>query len=305
MTAFLLAAVLAAADPAPPPAAFVLEISGAVTVERAGKAVPLDDGDPLRPGDKVTVPAGGTLKVFFKSANIAATLTGPAAAEVTPAKFETAAKVSTKDVKISSMAADGLDKEKTSLIGGMTLRPFAPDPPPALHPVVDSAVLSPKPALAWPAVPGAKAYRVELVSGVSERKERPVWSAESAENKLAYPDGERPLDRGTTYRWKVTAVLADGSTKPAATVGRFAVLDGPAAEALAGLRSLEASPDPTDWLLAARAYAGWRLADDAVRAYEKLATRQPSPGVWRALAKLYRQAGHPDRAKEAEAKAGG
>lgn len=305
MTAFLLAAALLAADPAPAPAAFVLEVSGAVTVEKAGKPAPLDDGDPLRPGDKVTVPAGGSLKVFFKAANTAATLDGPAAAEVKPAKLETTAKVTTKEAKINAKAADGLDKEKSTLVGGMTLRPFAPDPPPALRPVVDSAVLTPKPGFEWPAVQGAKSYRVELVSGVSERKERPVWAADTANANLAYPAGERPLDRGTTYRWKVTAVLADGSTKPAATVGRFAVLDDQAATALAELGSLEHSTDPTDWLLAARAYAGWRLSDEAVRVYEKLAAARPSPGVWRALAKLYRQAGRADRAKEAEEKAGG
>jgi hypothetical protein len=305
MTAFLLAAALLAADPAPPPAAFVLEASGAVTVEKAGKPTPLDDGDPLRPGDKVTVPAGGGLKVFFKAANVTATLDGPATAEVKAAKLETTAKVTTKVAKINAKAADGLDKEKSTLVGGMTLRPFAPDPPPALRPVVDSAVLNRSPGLEWPAVAGAKSYRVELVSGVSEKKERPVWSAETTDAKLGYPDGQRPLDRGTTYRWKVTAVLADGSTKPAATVGRFAVLDEPAATALAGLGALENGIDPTDWLLAARAYAGWRLSDDAVRVYEKLAAARPSPGVWRALAKLYRQAGQTDRAKEAEAKAGG
>lgn len=305
MTAFLLTAALLAADPVPAPAAFVLEVSGAVTVEKAGKPVPLDDGDPLRPGDKLTVPAGGTLKVFFRAANTAATLDGPATAEVKPAKLETTGKVTLKEAKISAKAADGLDKEKSNLVGGMTLRPFAPDPPPALRPVVDTAMLSRTPAFEWPALAGATGYKVEVVSGVSEKKERPVWKADAADRKLAYPRGERPLEPGVVYRWRVTAVLADGSTKPAATVGRFMVLDEPAAAALAELASLENSTDPTDWLLAARAYAGWRLSDEPVRVYEKLAAARPSPGVWRALAKLYRQAGQIDRAKEAEAKAGG
>src|SRR5262245_44284633 len=110
MTAFLLAVTLFTADPPPAPAAFVLEVSGAVTVDKAGTPTKLDDGDPLRPGDKVTVPAGGTLKVFFKTASTAATLQGPASAEVKPTKFETTAKVTTKESKISSKAADGLDK---------------------------------------------------------------------------------------------------------------------------------------------------------------------------------------------------
>lgn len=305
MTAFLLAAAVLAADPIPPPAAFVLEVSGAATVEKAGKPTPLDDGDPLRPGDKVSVPAKGTLKVFFRSANKAATLEGPATAEVKAAEFETTGKVTVKETKLSAKAADGLDKEKSNLVGGMTLRPFAPDPPPALRPVVDSAVLTRTPAFEWPAVAGAQSYRFELVSGVSEKKERPVWKAEAADRKLAYPEAEKSLDRGVVYRWRVTAVLADGSTKPAASVGRFMVLDEPAAAALAELATLENGTDPIDWLLAARAYAGWRLHDEPVRVYEKIAAARPSAGVWRALAKLYRQAGQADRAKEAEAKAGG
>lgn len=303
MTALL---ILAASLSAPPPAvAFVLEVRGEVSVERDGKPAPLDDGDPLRPGDKLTVPAGGGVKVYFKPSGPVAEMSGPGAAVVQAGKLESGTMVAVRDAIVPAKAAERLGKDiEGGKIGGMVLRPLFPVPdPPALRPIVGATVRDPHPRFVWPAVAGATEYRIELLVRLPGSTERSLWKTSVAEPRATYPLDARPLKPDAEYTWRVTAVTADGM-KPAVTVGKFRILDEGMASDLARLAEMRKSDDPADWMLAAEAYSACGLYDEAVEVYEKLAEKRPkSAGVWRILSRYYDLAGRQDDAKKAQAKA--
>src|SRR5439155_4802053 len=80
---WIIAAALLARAADPPPAAFVLEVKGAVTLERSSEAPrPLRRQDLLRPGDRVAVADGTALLVLLDDGHLESI---PARAAVTVA----------------------------------------------------------------------------------------------------------------------------------------------------------------------------------------------------------------------------
>ena len=75
---------------------------------------------------------------------------------------------------------------------------------PAILPVAGSRMLSKKPPFAWPAVPKAKGYRIQVAC--KAKSDRIVLDIESAEARLPYPV-EKSRCRaagsafGTSWRW--------------------------------------------------------------------------------------------------------
>lgn len=292
MIPWVLVTALLAADPAP--TAMVLEVQGEITAQRAGKELFLDDGDLLRLGDQITLPAGATLKAYFRPSGPVVSLQGPAQALVAAGKLETAAQVAVRDPKLPSRAAEGLvvANGNSSLVGGLTLRGVQH---PRVHPVVGMVVLQATPTFRWPAAEGKARYRLELLTGAEGN---PVWREETSSNVLTYPKQRKPLTRGKGYRWRVFTLDADGSMKPLVEEVPFKVLATDLAETLPEIQKLAASGDPTDWRLAAEVYRSWAVHDEAVALYEKLAKKQPkSARLWNLLAGYYTQAGHLDQAK--------
>lgn len=300
MIPMMLLSVMMAADPGAP-AAMVLEIDGDVTAIRDGKELLLDDGDLLRVGDRVTVPAGGSLKAYFRPSGPVAALTGPAEATVSPGKLDSATQVAVRDTNVPARAAEGLVTSNTgsTLVGGLTLRSAER---PQVHPVTGMVVTSDRPTFEWLASEGKPRYRLELVTG-PEGKELPVWRDETTETKLAYPMARKPLTRGTGYRWRIVALQADGTSKVVVQDLPFQVLSEELAIEIPTIEKLAQSKEPADWRLAAEIYRSWGVYDEAVKLYEKLAEKRPdSAGVWELLASYYSQAGATDKAKAAKQK---
>jgi hypothetical protein len=175
-------------------------------------------------------------------------------------------------------------------------------PPPAearVTPLSGASVMTDRPGFTWPPFEKAQDYLVELKadSGL-------LWKATAREPTLAYPAGEKPLRQGEQYAWTVKTRLPGGDERHVVDEGRFTVLPEGDREALAPVRELAHSDDPEDLLLAAVAYEGHGVYDEALKAFEKLAARQPKvPRYQLALAHYYRHAGRPDRAREALEKA--
>ena len=296
----LSATLVVAADQ--PGVAFALEVKGSAAVERAGRAVPLEDGDALRDGDKLTVAPGGAATVFFRPSGPVAVLTGPADARILAGKLDTTAAVAVREVKVPAGAAAGLDRDvKAQQIGGTVFRPAVLDePPPAVHPAVDRAMLDDTPDFSWPAASGATGYRLELYQ-VASGGTRRVWTADPSGPTLAYPADKKPLPRGRVYSWRVTT--KDGA-ELVVPDKRFVVLDAAQAAAAAGLAALERGSDPNDWLLAATAYSGLSLTDEPIRVLRKLAAVRPGSAlVCNMLAEHLKAAGLTDEAKTVKATA--
>jgi tetratricopeptide (TPR) repeat protein len=102
----------------------------------------------------------------------------------------------------------------------------------------------------------------------------------------------------------VKARLPDGDEKTVVDESNFKVLFKSELEELAPTRKLTASEGPADLLLAAAAFERYGILDEALKVFEKLASKQPKVIRYQlALARYYRHAGRPDRAKEALQKA--
>jgi hypothetical protein len=300
MIPWILVSAMLAADPAS--TAMVLEVNGDIAAQRAGKELSIDDGDLLRLGDQLTLPAGASLKAYFRPSGPVVSLTGPAQAIVGAGKLETAAQVAVRDPKLPTRAAEGLlaQSGNSSLVGGLTLRGVQH---PRVHPVVGMVVVGATPTFRWPAAAGEGnvRYRLELLTGAEGN---PVWREETSENVLTYPNQRKPLTRGMGYRWRVFTLGTDGAKKALVEEVPFKVLSADLAETAPEIQKLAASSDPTDWRLAAEVYRSWAVHDEAVALYEKLAKKHPqSAHLWNVLASYYTQAGDLEQAKAAQKQA--
>lgn len=306
MSSLVLLTAALMADPAAA-TAMVLEVNGDIEADRAGKRLLLDDGDLLHGGDKLLLPAGSSIKVYFRPTGPVMMLKGPAEAVVEARGFDTTAQVAIRDPKLPARAADGLLRQdsQSSLVGGLTLRGIGGDKVghPPVHPVVGMTVSSQTPAFVWPKLEGATHYRLELITGADGRQ-IPVWRFETKETRTDYPVNKKPLIRGQGYRWRVLATMPDGTVKPVVPdLLPFTVLSPELASELAKIQTLSDSKDPADWRLAAEIYRSWALYDEPVQLYEKLAKNRPeSRRIWEILAKYYEQAGESQRQKAAEEK---
>ena len=291
MTPLLLLTAALAADPAAP-AAMILEVNGKPTADQAGNVRDLDDGDLLSVGDRLKIPAGSSVKAYFRPSGPVVDLAGPAEAVVQPGKLETASDVAVRDPGLPARAAEGLVTRDTgsTLVGGLTLR--GPEKLPNVHPVPGMTVTTDRPVFEWPAAMGETKYRVEVVTG-EDGKVLPVWAGESADPRIAYPADRKPLDRGAGYRWRVLAVRPDGTKDPLVAFVPFKVLEANYAADLPAVRKLATSDDVADVRLAAEVYRSWAVHDEAVAAFEQLAEKRPqSRQVWELLANYYDQAGN-------------
>jgi hypothetical protein len=309
MNTLLIAATLAlAADDAPKkplsarPAALVMEVKGRVTVEgRGGKPRRVEEGAYLLPGETVSAAPGGEALLLFLvkgeqrrlGPGGRATLTrdgcdpDAAARRVGKAKLPRKNLTRVREVEVREGGGVGV------------VRGGEPPAEARITPLYGTFVAGTRPAFAWPPVEKAEGYVVELKDGGGRR-----WKAVTKQPKLEYPAKEKPLEHGQKYLWTVKAKLPDGDEKTVVDESNFKVLLEGEDEELKPVRKLAASDAPQDLLLAAAAYEGYGLLDEALKTFEKLAKKQPKVARYqRALARYYRYAGRPDKAKEAEERA--
>jgi hypothetical protein len=125
-------------------------------------------------------------------------------------------------------------------------------------------IVSDRPTFEWTSVPGAR-YRVEVFSDHF----RPV--ADSGMLTTTRWTVPRPLPRGATYVWQVTAFSDRGETTspaPPAPEARFAVLDEANAKEIARLEAVQ----PRSHLALGVAYAEAGVTAEAERELQELAS---------------------------------
>lgn len=324
----LLASVLFA-GPAQQPAsvAMVLRIKGEVSLIQPGhKPARAWAMDLLRPGDRLAVPAGGEAHLFFlddghkevlaagKTATVQAAGCKPpaAVARKLPCKLgkraledlkrrrPPLARVSSFSYKLGKLALKDLKGDLAAgRLGGVLLR-GADDPlPPVLTPLPGANVLSPRPALSWPAVEGAKSYIVALFTGPDTKDLQKVWRIETKANRLPFPAKQADL-QSVTYRWSVVARLKDDDREIVSLKqARFSVATKREVRLLQEAKKLAESSDPADVLLAVGLYESRAVHDEALKLYEKLVKQAPEQARFHeALARYYEAGGRAELAKK-------
>jgi hypothetical protein len=248
------------------PAAVVVQLSGAVEVQRGGqgKGVPATIGVGLNAGDKVVVPSGGKAVLMYKSGKIesaSASLTVAAPESRDPAgRFQqvvtTVAQVATTNARVQPNRQ------------GM-IRPVAGEPIP-ISPRNSVKVLDVRPTLSWYSVPEATSYTVQV------RRISPAGGAiqrftVGKDTSWVYPASAAPLVPGAEYEWTVGATPGRISSYR----GRFRIVSAEEFAQVAGvLRELAtANIDPmSDGLFVlALAYRDSGMFYEAGRALDRLA----------------------------------
>src|SRR5262245_29763240 len=177
------------------PAAVVIQLSGAVQVQRAGRAkgMPATIGISLNPGDKLVVPSGGKAVLMYKSGKIET-----AGATVTVAAVEAREPAGRFQQVVNTVAQVATTNARVQPNRQGMIRPVAGEPIP-ISPRNGLKLLA-RPTFTWYRVPDATSYTVQLrrigTGGDIQR-------FTVRDTTFAY-DGE-PLPPGTEYEWTVGA----------------------------------------------------------------------------------------------------
>jgi hypothetical protein len=289
------------------PVAMVLTARGAVTLQR--------DKEPVRrcgpmallwPGDRVQAPEGGELSLVLlqdgRRERIKSNSTATIAAKgCTPAE----AVEPLSAPKLSPMALEGLRGLAASAKAaiGVTRTIDTPLIASGISPLYGAAIASDRPSLTWPHQDKADAYLVEVFIGL-DKDQRLLWKAPVKENRLTYPEKEKPLQQGRKYHWRVTALVGAGASAVPIVRSHFLVLTKDEIELLADLKPLVESKDPADLVMAAVFYEAFGVYGEALPLYERLVKLSPAEGNFHAtLAKYYERAGRKDLARTARMRA--
>jgi hypothetical protein len=322
MLALLLTTVLAAPGDAGVPVALVAGGGEKATLERGKKKSAPEEGNLLLPGDRLTAgPGGGPTLVLLADGRRMRLKPGKAAAVgpggLEPADAAEEVEGPSADPEVLKSLRDAYRFRPAGGAAAAVLRGGAPTGeatavPRGTAPLYGARVLTDHPTLAWPAAAGAAGYRVQLLDG-AEGPEKVLWSAETRDTRLPYPEDEAALPLGRRYRWRVTALLPGGKEAEApAAEGKFFTASAREVARLAKVRRLAEGDDPAGWLLAADAYDAAGVYGKALPLYERLAARSPNAVSYQlALASYYARAGREadakkarERVKELGAKAG-
>ena len=170
----------------------------------------------------------------------------------------------------ATLLAQSGEALRSTYPGASSFEPLAP---------IGCIIVTDRPTFEWTSVPEAR-YRVEVFSDHF----RPV--AESGVLDTTRWTVPRPLPRGATYVWQVTAIRdAHETTSPAppAPEARFAVLDEANAQAIARLELVQ----PRSHLALGVAYASAGVTAEAERELQELASEnQNSADAQRLLQSL-------------------
>lgn len=305
-TLWIAALMVLGSDDAPkkplagPPAVLVLKVKGRVEAEGWVGRYPVESGDFLLPGQVVSVAPGAEAVALFLlkrerrrfKPGSRATLTrdgcvpADAVERLGPAKLPRKNLTKVREIEVREGGGVGVVR--------------GPHEGPRITPMLGTFVATNRPTFTWPPVDKAEEYIVELKTDGGGRN----WKVTTKEAKLTYPEKEKPLTFEKGYVWSVKARLPGGDEKVVVEDSRFTLLFEDELKEMPPLRKLAASDDPSELLLVAAAFEGYRLYDDALTVFEKLGRLEPRAARWQlALYHYYRRAGRPDRAKEAREKA--
>jgi hypothetical protein len=302
MIHLLTALCVLGADPAPP-VAMVLTMQGSVTLERdTAKPRRLGAMDLLRPDDRLSAGPDAEAVLIFLADGKRERLKPKARATVGEKGCTPADAIERQEgKKLPPAQLESLRELARSSRGAVGVLRGQPPPVPLLiTPIYGATVLADRPAFTWPPAKDADLYKVQLLSGDGKRL---ILTDTAKEPRLAYPEKQKPLRQGVKYLWRVSARM--GEEKETEIVdSKFSIVTKAEAEALAKLKPLTESDDPTDWLVAAVIYEAHGVYGEALALYEKLAQKQPDEANYHvALASYYERGGRIDKAEEAKEKA--
>jgi hypothetical protein len=279
-----LAAKVGAAEPRP--AAIILDLKGRVEIRSAdGASDSAQVGELLYPDERLGVPAGGFATIAILGAGTRETIKPSCEVIVTPSgcmPLESIAKRMNEPRTVVSVmkGVRGSAGDRRKL--GVGYR-SGPDDPPAITPIFGATVASERPGFAWPPDAKSRSYRVKLNSSAG----RNLWSVESTEPRLAFPEGKQPLKPGYVYRWEVT----DQDFR-AITAGEFSVATQAEREQFKEFKALTEGGDRSDRFSAVLGYRRIAACAEAIAVLERLAAESPDVAAYRdQLAELKRLAG--------------
>lgn len=304
MFAQILTALVALAPTAPPvrPVALVLSVKGAAKLERdRDKPVPVFRTDLLRPGDQVSIPADGEVLVLFSTGQRFRLKGGNRVTlEAGDVKPESAVEQLQRQPPSKELLAALAGELQSGQLSAATLGGQSHL---AIWPMQGSHIIEDRPEFSWPAVRGARIYRLTLYEGESLK---PLWSVETKETSLKYPEKKGPLRRGIVpvrHHVRVEAILDE---EREIVLGRvsFSVLPAELVKALGPIHELARSKDLADVTLAAVLYQAHDLHQEALGLFERLAREGGEDGrVQLLLARYYQHLGLKERADAALARA--
>ncbi|MBI4545208.1 MAG: hypothetical protein HY703_08440 [Gemmatimonadetes bacterium] len=265
------AAAVASADPV----AVLIQVNGAVRVQRSGQRAPVGAtlGMSLMDGDRVIVAAGARAVLLYRTGRTqtaTASLTVAAPAENRPGGLfnqtvRTLTQVATTDARTQPNRQ------------GM-IRPIAGAAVP-VSPRNRINVLDVRPTFLWFRIPEAAGYTVQirraetkppLTDDPADTAWKPVRYDVGADTTWTLPGSENPLVPGAFYEWTVAA--ADGGR--VAEPQRFRIISAPEYTALArslgGISAMGLDPAGDGLFMAALAYRDAGLFYEADRALNRL-----------------------------------
>jgi hypothetical protein len=273
-----------------------------------GKSQRLNLADRLPAGERLAVPPGGHLLLLFDKDGHKEQVLPGRRVTVTAEGCEPADAVErVKEIRLPPPLLRGLREGlRWGHTGGAHLRNGPGKAPlPMLTPVPGATVLTDRPTLTWPDVPGSEGYAVQLLTGPDGPEQIRLWRVETKDNRLPFPE-KQPALKEFVHRWAVTARLKGGVEKQVVDphVARFTVALPSQRKLLASTKPLEQGDDPADLLLAALTYEAYNAHGEALRLYERLAALLPrEPNLQEALGNYYERAGRHDAAQKARERA--
>jgi hypothetical protein len=246
------------------PAAVVVQVNGAVQIQRGGQGAPTPAtvGASLNAGDKVVIGSGAKAVLLYKTGKMV-----PATSTVTIADAQRDKPGGLFNQTVTTLAQVATTNARTQPNRQGMIRPI-PGEPLLIAPRNLVKVADLHPTFTWRAVDGATGYTVQ-VRRVEPFAAKPERFDAGAATTWTYPADATPLIPGGIYEWTV----ASNTGRPA-TVQRFRVVTGEdfsrIATTLSELTAAGIDPLSDGLFLTALAYRDAGLMYDASRLLDRL-----------------------------------
>lgn len=292
-----------------PPIAMVLTTKGKITVVRApDKPRQLLARENLYVGDSLETDKDGTATLLFFIGKADYREGLKRNSQVVVGEKGCVPEDAVEKVKISHRLSGVQITNIRSLarsgsIGGVIFRASdAIANPQSVTPIYGATILTDRPTFTWPIRANAEEYQVRLLNGYEGNNGSNVliWETSTKHCLLAFPDNEKALADGQTYRWRVFARASGTEDHILHVDSKFRIATKLEETEIAQLKPLVDSDAPDDWLLAATIYESNGADEEALRCYERLAEHSPKEvNFQRALACYYERAGRIEESKKA------
>jgi hypothetical protein len=275
----------------------VLEVEGVVRVKEGGGIPrPVEIMDMLRPGDELIAEKKGKVRLAFTADGRCETMK------------ENSVRVEEQGCQPSGAVLHERVANDKSLSIRKGMKPLGRTPGAVsvlrhgervsawpVSPLRGSSIVDDRPLLKWPVVAKASRYRVDMRKADSREL---LWSAETTQPTLPYPNDQEPLPRKGRYLWEITPYLATKALP--AQDAFFSVMSAEQAQELAPLAPLQMSSDRDVLLVLVRTYDAYRAYGQALETAERLSRTFPHVASFHEIRAAYLdRAGRRDDAEHA------